>query len=81
VFRPTFNKQSLGKAFKKAQEGICNFITQACTDGAKAKVIQEQLATGSIEIEVGGEKYTIAKDMVQITEVEEKQNGESINSV
>jgi len=76
-FKPTFNKPALGKAFKKAQENVCSYIITACADSAKAKELQEKLATGSVDIEVGAEKYTVTKDMVQIAEVEEKVNGET----
>jgi len=78
-FKPTLNKGLLGKTFKKAQELISNYITLACTDDTKAREIKSKLeSTGSVDLEISAEKYTVTKDMVQITEVEEKVSGQSI---
>jgi glycyl-tRNA synthetase len=78
-FKPTLNKGLMGKTFKKAQEGISILISQICANDESAKALKANLeSAGSAELEVGTEKFVITKEMVQIAEVEEKVNGESI---
>lgn len=78
IFKPTLNKGLMGKTFKKAQEVITNHILDLIKDFEKARELKEQLEKGSVDFEIKGEKYTVTKEMLQLTEADEKVMGESI---
>jgi len=79
VLKPTFNKGLLGKTFKKAQEIITNYITELIKDLEKGREFKSKLeASGSVDLEIAGQKYTVTKEMIQLAELAEKIIGESI---